>query len=328
MAKRRILLVDYANSFFTHFHFRDSDKAWKFISNIRNLAEQFKVDRIIFAAEGGKSKYRQSILPNYKGDREARREKDTPEDKARYKRFKEEEFPEADQLAELLGIEVVKCRGVEADDTLAYLANHIDTEKYELLMLSTDYDMLQCLRPGVVIAGYNKAMVLPLSGGQKIPAKTWINSKTFVEQYSIEPWQYAHVLAVAGDVADSIPSPKGLGEGSALKMIQMHGSVQGVEENLSTLKIPRMPAKILAILQGMPCLCYARRNLLLTDLCHSREAEEAIFGTEGIKYLDSVLESLETQGAPYTERFKEHLFEYGKINVIDKLGTWMMPFCR
>lgn len=327
-AKRRILLIDYANSFFTHYHFKDSDKAFKFINNIRVLADQFSVDRIIFCGEGGKSKYRLDILPTYKGTREDRREKDTPEEKARYKHFKEVEFPDADNLAGMLGITIVKIKGVEADDTLAFVANNINTDKYELLLLSTDYDLLQILRQGVVVAGYNKAMVLPLSGGQKIPAKTWMNTKNFVDMYEIQPAQYAHVLAVAGDTADNIPSPKGLGEGAALKMIQQYGSVQGVEDNLTTLKITRMPQKVLDILQCNPCLCYARRNLLLTDLKHTEAVEQTIFGASGIGYLNNILSTLDEPGVPDKAAFKEYCYENGKVNIVDKLDFWLSVFSR
>lgn len=326
MTKKRTLLCDFANSFFSHYHFRDSDKGFKFINNIRNLADQFSINKIVFCAEGGKSKYRKDILPGYKGDREKRREKDTPEEKARYQKFRNEEFPDALELSKMMGIPIVQIPGVEADDTLAYIANHIDTDKYELCLLSTDYDLLQILRPGIAIAGYNKQMVIPLSGGQKIPAKTWFNTKNFIDQYEIEPWQYAHVLATAGDSADSIPSPKGLGEGSALKMVQKHGTVQGITDNLVTLKIPRLSSAVLEVLQSNPSLCYAHRNLLLTDLKHTPEVEQQLFGQAGIDYLNGILDSLSEPNVPDKEAFREYCYEYGKVGIVEKLDFWLQPF--
>lgn len=321
---KRILLVDFANSFFSHFHSKDTDKAWRFLCNIRELVSQFNIDKILFANEGGKSQYRLTILPTYKGAREEKRSKDDAAEKARYWKFKNEEMKDALDLAKMLGIETVQLKGVEADDVLAWIANHINTEEYQLLILSTDYDIKQVLRKGVVIAGYNIALMKSLSANERLSGKIWQSYKDFVTEYGIEPKQYGSVLAIAGDVADSIPSPKGLGEGAALKMIQKHKDIYGVEENLATLGIPRLPKKVLEEMQRD--FSFAHRNLLLTNLIHSPETEKEIFGEQGIKYLEDVLDRLEEPSTFDKSAFREYCFEYGKISVIDKLDFWLQPF--
>lgn len=320
----RILLVDFANSYFTHFHYRDNDKAWKFINNIRNITEQFKIDKVVFAAEGGKSKYRLKLLPTYKIRRAEDRKRASPEDQARYERFKKEEIPEALELAAMLGITVAKVKGVEADDIASYLVRHADTDKHQICVLSTDYDLMQLLRPGVVQCGYNKHMVVPLTNGERLPPKMWVNSALFKEQYEIDPAQYAHVLALAGDVSDSIVSPKGLGEGHALKMVQKYGDIYGVEANLDTLDIPRLPKKVKDILPY--CYCMIHRNLMLTNLNHSPEVDCQIFGEEGKAVLDAVIAAYDEPGQVDKEAFREYCYEYGKLNIVDKLDYWVSVF--
>lgn len=321
---KRILICDFANSFFTHFHFKDNDKAWRFITNLRGIIDQFKIDKVVYATEGGKSKYRLNILPTYKAGRALRREKDTPEEKARFERFKTEEMPEVMELSRMLGVTVAQVWGVEADDIVSYLVRHTDLENYQICLLSTDYDLMQLLRPGVVQCGYNKNMVVPLTNGEKLPPKMWVNSKVFEDQYEITPAQYAHVLALAGDVSDSVVSPKGLGEGLALKMVQKYGSISGVEENLKKLDIPRLPKKLKETLPL--CYCMVHRNLLLVDLNHSPEVDEAIFGKDGMEKLDEIIQTFDEPGEVSKDEFREYCYEYGKLNVVDKLDYWVSPF--
>lgn len=323
---RRILCVDYANSFFSHFHFKQPDKSYLFINNIRNLADQFSVDKVIFACEGGKSKYRLNIMPGYKAGRAKAREKQDPKEQARYERFKNEELPECLELAKLAGIPCLQIWGVEADDIISFISRHIDTDQYQLLNLSTDGDMWSLLRPGVVQAGYNRSMTEPLAGNQRLPAKLWMNSKQFQEQYDITPRQFTDVLGLAGDASDSIVSPKGLGEGTALKLIQKYGSIDGVWNNIDNLDVPRMGDKVKQALKLH--FCMVRRNMLMVDLHHTPEVEQQIYGEQGLAYLEQVLADLDTPGKPDVPALKEWFYECGKLNVVEKLDFWLQPFQR
>ena len=98
--------------------------------------------------------------------------------------------------------------------------------------------------------------------------------------------------------------------------------------NLATLKIPRLSSKVLEVLQCNPCLCYAHRNLMLTDLKHTPEVEQTIFGSEGISYLNNILASLDEPGCPDKEAFREYCYENGKVSIVDKLDFWLQPFSK
>lgn len=320
----RILVVDFANSMFTHHHFRDPDPGFNFLVNIRRMVEQFKIDRIVFAAEGGKSKYRLSIHPEYKANRAKRYEEWDAADRARYDKFKTVEMPETLRLAKMLGISVISVPGVEADDIFAWLCQHIDTDKHQVLLLSTDKDANQLLRPGVVQAGYNKKVTEPCFKNEKIPPALWINHKHFSDQYEIEPWQFAHVLALAGDTADNFLSPKGIGEGAALKLVQKYGDIWNLEKNLDTVEVPRLGPVAKENLRKDYHLVH--RNFRLANLLHSKETELEIFGVEGIQYLQDALASLIYTPEIDEHNFKEYLYEFGKVNVASRLESWLGPF--
>lgn len=321
---KRILLVDFANSIFTQHHFKNNDPGWKFLTDLRTIASQFKIDRVVFACEGGKSAYRLKLHPEYKAQREKARAKWTPADQARYNKFKYEEMPECLEIARKMGIRTLSVKGVEADDVVSYVVRHLDLEKFQLLNLTTDGDMWQLLRPGVVQAGYSKKMIAPMDSNEKIPAKLWMNTKQFQDQYEITPAQYAHVKALAGDTGDNYLSPKGLGETFALKMIQQYGSIEEVEKNLDTMKIPKMPSKVIDALKADFKVIY--HNFKLANLNHTPETDLEIFGEEGLAYLDEQIDSFMDEPAQDIPALSEICYERGKVNLVDRLELWLAPF--
>lgn len=322
--KKRILLVDFANSFFSQYHFKEPDKAWKFLSDIKKIVEQFKVHKVVFACEGGKSKYRLGIYEGYKANREETRKKWDAAELARYARFRNEEMPDCVDLARKVGIPCLSVKGVEADDVISFVVRHVDLEEFDVMVLSTDADMLQLLRPGVAQAGYAKPMIMPLSQGEKIPPKLWLNLKAFQEQYEIEPWQFAHVKGLCGDTSDGYWTVKGLGETFALKMIRQCGTMQEVEKQLDSLQISRMPEKVRVGLRENFETAY--RNLKLADLHHTPEVELEIFGVDGISYLKENLENFGNPNSPDVHEVKEWLLECGKVAVAEKASFWLQPF--
>lgn len=321
---KRILLVDFANSLFTQHHYKNANPTWAFINDLRKIAAQFGVYRTVFACEGGKSQYRLKMHPAYKAQREENRKKMTPADLKRYNDFKQIEMPECLAVCKALGIQQLSVKGVEADDIISYYVRNIDLSKYQVMMLTTDQDMYQLLRPGVVQAGYNKKMTEPLAGESKIPAKLWMNAKQFTGQYEIEPAQYAHVKALSGDTGDNYLSPKGLGETFALRMIQQFGSIEEVEKNIDTMQITKLPKTVKPLLKEQYETIY--HNFKLANLNHSPETDLEIFGQPGLDYLQDAIARIEEEPAADVKAFQEWCFENGKVGVADRVDMWLASF--
>jgi len=332
---KRVLVIDTLNCLFTLYHRQEAGKLWAFYEDLRRIATQFKVDRFLFTTEGG-SKYREELLPTYKSARKARKEQETPEEKARLKRFLEEDVEEILNFASMLDIQVLRWSGCEADDVIAYIANHIDLEKYQLMILSSDSDLNQLIRPGVVQAAYGKEMTMPMMNGNKIPAKVWLNYDTLCDQlkddsspYALKPADLAYVKALSGDTSDSIPSPEGVGTGTALKLMQKYGSLSALKEAIDRgddIHVPRMTQKAKESLKRD--FDIVLRNVKLVDLNHPAGVEAVLFGDKGIAYMEGALEALEYQHKPARKELEEELFMCGKVNIVEKLDTWLAPFTR
>lgn len=282
MSKKRILLVDTLNSMFTLYHRQQPGKLWTFLSDLRGIVEQFKFDRVVLATEGGSSQYRLGLLPSYKSERRKRRDEAPPEEKAALKRFLEEDVKDFLDTAKLLDFLILQVKGAEADDLIGFYANNIDLDKYQLCVLSSDTDLHQLLRPGIVQASYGKDMIMPLQENARIPAKVWLNSATFQEQHGIDPRQYTLVKSLSGDTSDSIPSPEGVGESYALGLIQLFGDLDGVEAQVNKMKLTPTYEAVLkhgsaaaveeAIKAGDPdlCMCWPK-------MAHFKKALKADF---------------------------------------------------
>lgn len=174
-----------------------------FLKSLTFLKDEFQTDNVAFCFEG-KTLHRKTIYPAYK---EARRNvKRTPEEVIAYQNL-------AIQISELrkrylpkIGFKNIFCwDGMESDDIMAAIAQRYgDTE--EVILVTSDADLFQCLRPGVTIYSPSKQLIL---------THTW-----FEKTYGITPATWAKVKAIAGCSSDGVKGVGGVGELTALKYLR------------------------------------------------------------------------------------------------------------
>jgi len=139
-----------------------------------------------------------------------------------------EQFPEAKECMELMGIHVLELPGYEADDiqgTVAALAHGCeDTESY---ILSGDRDLLQLIddRITVLLAGNSETRAM--------------HRAEFREKYGIEPEYFVDMKALMGDSSDNIPGVRGVGEKTAMSLIQNFNTLEGIYENIDDSRITK-----------------------------------------------------------------------------------------
>jgi DNA polymerase-1 len=325
--KKNILVIDAMNTLIQLHHsgVAPQDVLWSVTNLLRTLCLELQVHRTILAVDGGDSRYRLGLLPSYKGERKRRRAEEKekfPEKAAAFERYLKACYAYF-KAAPLFGIEVVRYDGVEADDIIAYLSRHVDLSRFRLANLSSDTDLLQLLRPGVVQRSVGATMGLKPTD-VKIPPKVWVNLKRFFDAYQITPAQYVWMKALAGDTGDSVPSPEWVGEGTALKLMQRYQSIDNVKASLHCLDIPRMPAKAKQSLADNWELVGKAHKLV--NLLHSEEEERAIFAKEDLESLASLVADLDRPAAIAEEPLKEMLLQAGKVQACDNFTVWSLPF--
>lgn len=144
-----------------------------------------------------------------------------------------EQFPIAKECASALGFSVLEKAGYEADDILGTIAAMADREGYEAYIMTGDRDSLQLIDPNVHVLLATNTDTIDMS------------EEKFKEKYGVLPSQFVDVKALMGDSSDNIPGVAGIGEKTALKLIEEYGSLDGLYERLPEANhTPSLRAKL------------------------------------------------------------------------------------
>jgi 5'-3' exonuclease len=240
------------------------------------LLELMKAKNVVIAWDMGSKSVRNDWFEGYKANRLAPPEEMTPQ------------FDMVKQVMHDLGFHQEGVIGYEADDVIGTVSKEID----DLIIVSGDRDLLQ------LINDHNQ-LWLTKKGYTEYHH---YNLETFINQYGITPSQFIDVKALMGDSSDGYTGVTGIGEKTALKLIQSHGSIDMLLNNLSTLtpkmqdKINtdmeslKMSLKLAKIITDVPLKMDALKdNSVFTyDKNHAQQVLEDYDLNIARKYLDSV----------------------------------------
>ena len=158
--------------------------------------------------------FRSEAYPAYKAQREA-----TPEDIR-------QSVPIIKQLLKAWNIPVLQVDGYEADDVIGTLATKAGEAGIETYMLTPDKDYGQLVRPNVFIFRPRHGGGYEVMGPEEVKQKYAIPSTTAV----------IDLLALMGDSADNFPGCPGVGEKTAVKLINEFGSIEEMLNRIDDIK--------------------------------------------------------------------------------------------
>ena len=190
-----------------------------FANMMNKIILEEKPTYMIVAFDKGKT-FRHSEYEGYKGGRAT-----TPDEL-------KVQFPKAKELLSYMGIQYYECDNYEADDILGTFAAYCDKDPNFIgTIISSDKDLLQLISDDIDM--------------KLLKQKDYIryNKQTFHEAYGIDPIRVIDLKALMGDPSDNIPGVRGVGEKTALKMLQEHGTLNGVYSHLDSFT-PKMKEKL------------------------------------------------------------------------------------
>ena len=184
-----------------------------FCNTLHEVLTKEKPDYIGVAFDHGKT-FRHEAYPPYKAQRE-----ETPEDIKL-------SVPIIKDILKGYKIPILQVDGYEADDVIGTIATKAGADGIETYMLTPDKDYGQLIKPNVF-------MYRPRHGG----GYDIIGEKEVEAKYGIPtPAQVIDLLALMGDSADNFPGCPGVGEKTAVKLINQFGSVSNLLANTTQLK--------------------------------------------------------------------------------------------
>ncbi|HZU49909.1 MAG TPA: DNA polymerase I, partial [Mycobacterium sp.] len=185
-----------------------------FTAMLINLLRDEQPTHIAAAFDVSRQTFRSDRYPEYKANRTS-----TPDE------FHGQIDVTKEVLA-ALGITVLAEPGFEADDIIATLATQAEKDGYRVLVVTGDRDALQLVSDDVTV-------LYPRKGVSDL---TRFTPEAVVEKYGLTPKQYPDFAALRGDPSDNLPGIPGVGEKTAAKWVAEYGSLEGLVDNVDTVK--------------------------------------------------------------------------------------------
>ncbi len=222
--KKRAILIDGNNLLFRSYYATayngnlmknskgfPTNALYGFINMVNKIINEEKPEYVMIAFDKGHN-FRQDMYDNYKDGRI-----ETPNDL-------KIQFPVAKEICTLMGIKYIECDNYEADDIIGTFARMADEDKnYNATIISSDKDLLQLISDDVNV--------------KLLKQKDYIlmDEKTFTETYGIKPIRMIDLKSLMGDASDNIPGVKGIGEKTALSLLQKYETLDGVYEHINEI---------------------------------------------------------------------------------------------
>jgi DNA polymerase I len=163
-----------------------------------------------------------------------------------YDQYKAHRPATADELISQLGrvrevvrafrIPIFEMEGYEADDILGALASQASQQDIDTVILTGDADMMQLVTPRIKV-------YYPRQGGTFSDAILY-DDEAVKQKYGVAPAQIAGLKALKGDPSDNIPGVPGVGEKTALKLMQQFGSIEQLLARLDEIEPLKLKDKI------------------------------------------------------------------------------------
>ena len=178
-----------------------TEAVYIFNSMLRKLAKQYDPPYIAAVFESGEPTHRLQEFPEYKANRA-----ETPPDLV-------EQIPYVRRALEAMRISVLEYPGFEADDVIGAIARRAEGEGFEVVVVSSDKDMLQLVNERV-------SMLNPAKDDE------WYDPGKVKAFMGVRPDQVTDLLALKGDAIDNIPGAPGIGDKGAKDLIERFGNVE------------------------------------------------------------------------------------------------------
>tara|TARA_Y100000031_G_scaffold103504_1_gene113543 strand:+ start:17895 stop:20669 length:2775 start_codon:yes stop_codon:yes gene_type:complete len=238
------------------------------------LLKEFDAGAVAVIFDAARKNFRNEIYEDYKANRD-----DPPEDLI-------PQFPLIREATEAFGLPALELEGYEADDLIATYTKLAEKEGREVVIVSSDKDLMQLIRPGV-------CMLDPMKG-------TLMGEDDVMKKFGVTPDKVIDVQALTGDSIDNVPGVPGIGVKTAALLINEYGDLETLLERAEEIKQNK------------------RRESLIEYADQARISKKLVTLDANV-VLPITIEGLSLEN-PFTEKLTAFLEEQGFKSVIARLG--------
>jgi DNA polymerase-1 len=246
-----------------------------FTNMLVKLVNDLRAPYLAVIFDAARRNFRYDIYPEYKANRE-----EAPEDLR-------PQFPLFRVASEAFGIPAIELEGFEADDLIATYTRMALAEGFKVVIVGTDKDLMQLVRPGVRLFD---------------PIKNkYLGAEDVIEKFGVPPEQVADVQALAGDSVDNVPGIPGIGVKTAAQLITEYGDLETLLAKAVEIKQPK------------------RREALIEHADKARISKKLVLLDENVDVAMGI-DALKARD-PDRQTLENFLAEQGFKSVLTRLGV-------
>ncbi|HSQ00716.1 MAG TPA: DNA polymerase I [Candidatus Dormibacteraeota bacterium] len=214
----RLVLVDGSSYVYRAFHALPpltgpsgllTNAVYGFTTMLLKLLGDAKADYLAVVFDAARKTFRDEIYADYKAHRP-----EMPNDLAA-------QLPHIHRVVAALRIPTLRVEGVEADDVIASLLTKFADADLDAVVVTADKDLMQLVGPTVRLWDTMR--------------DRWVDVAAVQTKYGVAPEQVSDVLALMGDTSDNVPGVSGIGEKTAIALVQAFGTVEGVLDHIDAV---------------------------------------------------------------------------------------------
>ncbi|MDT3738276.1 MAG: DNA polymerase I [Candidatus Kapabacteria bacterium] len=249
--KNKLFLIDGMSIVFRAYHAMSASglrnsigeptgAVFAFSNIITSLIERYNPIHIAVVFDRAEPTFRHVKFPQYKANRDA---------------FPEDLVPQLGRIKEFLdyvNIPRIEKAGFEADDIIGTLAKQAAFEGWEVICITSDKDYYQLVEGNI-------SLMKPGKRGEDFDI---VNTPQVFEKFGVLPSQVIDVLGLIGDSSDNVPGVKGIGEKTAIPLIQKFGTIENLYDNLHEIEKESVRIK----LDSSKDIAYLSKYLVTIDV--------------------------------------------------------------
>ena len=218
-----------------------TNAVYGFLAILFKELEELKPEYICVAFDLKAPTERHQLYKEYKANR-----KGMPNELA-------QQMPIIKNILHKMNIQIIEKEGYEADDILGTLAKWGQSQNLEVIILTGDRDSFQLIDENIIVR-------IPRTKQGKTETEDY-NIQKIKEEYGLMPKDLIEVKGLAGDASDNIPGVPGVGEKTALKLVQEYGTIENIY-----LKIDSQKGKLKENLEQNKDLAMLSRTLGIINI--------------------------------------------------------------
>jgi DNA polymerase-1 len=181
-----------------------------FTNILLKFLKQYKPEYVTVALDAGRKTFRNEMSADYKSNRP-----EAPPDLI-------PQFPYFRKVLDGFNVQLLELPGYEADDIIATLCGSMADKGCDLVVVSSDKDLMQLVTDGIKLLDSAK--------------DRWIGKDEVMEKFGVSPEQVIEVMGLMGDAVDNIPGVKGIGEKTAIALIQQFATLENLYDHLDEVE--------------------------------------------------------------------------------------------